>query len=295
MKGFGVDEKAVTRVLANADALKVAAISQAYNQRFMRDLQTDLVKELSGDLEKAVIATVRGPLKSDVVQLQEATKGLGTKEQLIDDVLACRSNADINAIKAEYQATYRRSLEADLKGDLSGATEQMFMILLAARRNEDSAYVDQAAVDNDAQRLQAASGSTVGKDAVGFCEILLTRNDAQLKAINTAFQTKYRKPLMTHIKSQFSGHMEDTLCLHLSRALDRAGSDAEQLEQTMAGIGTKDDLLVQRLVRAHWNRQHMNAVSQAYKAKYRKDLKSRIEGETRGDYEKFLVALLAGA
>jgi annexin A7/11 len=34
----------------------------------------------------------------------------------------------------------------------------------------------------------------------------------------------------------------------------------------------------------------MNQVSNAYKQVYKKDLIKRIEGETRGDYEKLLVA-----
>lgn len=40
----------------------------------------------------------------------------------------------------------------------------------------------------------------------------------------------------------------------------------------MAGVGTKDKLLVERLVRYHWDRNYMGAVKHAYSQKYRKDL-----------------------
>jgi annexin A7/11 len=84
--------------------------------------------------------------------------------------------------------------------------------------------------------------------------------------------------------------MEDALRLLVARATNRAEAEAIRLEESMAGLGTKDNLLVQRVVRCHWNQQFMNAVSAEFKRVVKKDLVKRIEGETRGDYEKLMVA-----
>jgi annexin A7/11 len=84
--------------------------------------------------------------------------------------------------------------------------------------------------------------------------------------------------------------MEDALRLLVHRATNRPEAEAVRLEESMAGLGTKDEILVQRVVRCHWDRNFMNAVSNAYKQVYKKDLVKRIEGETRGDYEKLMVA-----
>jgi annexin A7/11 len=84
--------------------------------------------------------------------------------------------------------------------------------------------------------------------------------------------------------------MEDALLLLLERAQNRAAAEAARLEQAMAGMGTKDQLLVQRVVRCHWDRGFMGAVCAEYKKKYGRDLVQRIEGETRGDYERLMVA-----
>ena len=86
--------------------------------------------------------------------------------------------------------------------------------------------------------------------------------------------------------------MEGALVLLIKRATDPAMADAEQLEDAMAGIGTKDYLLVQRIVRMHWNRQHMDQVKRAYQHRYKKDLVARVKGEIRGDYENLMVACL---
>ena len=125
MKGFGTNEKALIAIMAKKDPMQINTIRQAYNQRLMRDLIADLHKETSGYFEKGLVQIARGPLMGDCYTLYEAMKGLGTKEAALDDVLVGRSNADVNAIKHEYQRLFGKSLEDDLRGDLSAGTEKM--------------------------------------------------------------------------------------------------------------------------------------------------------------------------
>ena len=68
--------------------------------------------------------------------------------------------------------------------------------------------------------------------------------------------------------------------------------DAVALEETMKGMGTKDEMLVRRVVALHWDRGHMAQVGRAYRAKFGKDLVGRIRGETSGDYMRVLVAMV---
>jgi annexin A7/11 len=126
------------------------------------------------------------------------------------------------------------------------------------------------------------------------CSILSARSDGQLRAINHAFEQRYRIPLEKVIEKEFSGHMKDALLMQLRGGTDRAMRDAMLLEDTMKGIGTKDSLLVQRVIRLHWDKQHMDQVKRAYKYKYHTELTSRIQGEVRGDVKKLLLACLQG-
>jgi annexin A7/11 len=124
MKGFGTDEKTLIAVMAKKDPLQMEAIRLAYDQRLRRKLTGDLEKETSGYFAMGLVEISRGPLVSDCHNLMNAMKGVGTKEVILDDILIGRSNADVNAIKQKYQELFKRTLEADLKGDLSAATEQ---------------------------------------------------------------------------------------------------------------------------------------------------------------------------
>ncbi len=294
MKGMGTNEGELIRILANVDASQIATLRSTYNQRFMRDLAKDIEKETSGYLEMGLMALVRGPLDEDVFLLRRATQGLGTKEVLLNDILLNRSNADMNAIKEAYMRTYRTSLESDLRRDMSGKVERLFDFVLSAKRAEDSAPVVPQQIDADAAELhRATEGTKLGADHATVSQIMSSRSDGQLRAIAQAYQTRYQRSLESVLKKEFSGDMEDALLLMLARATDRAKSDAERLEQTMKGVGTKDELLVTRVVRLHWNRAHMGQVKAAYRNFYRKDLAARIKDETRGDQEKLLLALIA--
>jgi annexin A7/11 len=86
--------------------------------------------------------------------------------------------------------------------------------------------------------------------------------------------------------------MEHALLHQLRTGTDKAMRDALLLEDAMAGIGTADHLLVNRVVRIHWDRNHMEQVKGAYQHHFHRSLTSRIRGETSGDYEKLMCACL---
>jgi hypothetical protein len=212
MKGFGTDEKALTRILATKDPLQINTLRDAYTRLHRRDLVADIQSETSSWFEAGLVALARGPLLNDVHQLREAMSGMGTKEKALNDVLLGRSNADVNAIKAEYHRVFRRRLEDDVRGDLSMKTERHFMIVLQAQRAEDAAPIVKAEIDRDADDLYRATEGKVGTDEMKVCSILSTRNDNQLRAIAYEYQKKYARNLEDVIRrvsylSAITGHL----------------------------------------------------------------------------------------
>jgi len=292
MKGFGTDEKMLIKHLATKDPLQVKVLQTTYKSRFNRNLLDDIKSETGGALEDGLMAIVRGPLEQDVYLLHDAMAGPGTKEAILTDVLMGRSNADMRAIKEAYQKTYRRSLEADIKSDLSMKTERHFLMVIAANRTEESAPVIPQQIDADVMELYKATEGKVGTDELLVCNILTQRNDTQIRAIAHAYQQKFTKTLESVIIKEFSGHMEAALLHQLRTGTDKAMRDALLMEDAMAGMGTKDHLLVNRVIRVHWDRNHMQQVKGAYQAKFRTSLVNRIKGETSGDYERLMVACL---
>lgn len=291
MKGIGTNEGVLIRVLPRLDPLQMASIRQAFTARHHRDLLHDLEKETSGYFREGLLALARGPLEQDAHTVHKAIKGAGTKETMLNDVLLGRSNADINAIKHEYHRLYHISLESDVQGDLSGKTERLFNMVLTARRAEESAPVLKHEIDADVQELyHATEGNKMGADQMPVCRILSSRSNAQIRKIAEEYQLAWNRSLEAQLRKSFSGHMQDALLYMLHAAEDRAKHDATLLEESMKGAGTKDELLVQRVVRVHWDHDRLQQCKAAYRHFFKKGLAERIKGETRGDYERLMVA-----
>lgn len=295
MKGFGTNETQLIKVLSSLDPLQVEGVKQAYQQRHKRDLLKDVHSETSGYFRDGLEAIIRGPLDEDCHVLNEAIKGAGTKENLLDDVLISRSNADVNAIKAHYQQKFRRTLESDVKGDLSMKTERMYDMIMSARRDEESAPVMPQQVDAWVQEIYHATEGRTGTDQLTVCNVLATRSNGQLRAIAQTYKTKYHRSLQEVIKKEFSGHMESALMSMVSAAEDPAKYDADRLEASMAGLGTKDVRLVALIVSIHWDKQRLQQCKAAYKHFYKRDLAQRVQSETSGDYKKLMVACLGAS
>lgn len=285
MKGFGTDEKALIAVLAPLDPLQMAAVRDTYSKHLGRDLYKDVKSETSGEFRDGLLAVIDGPLVHDVDCAHSAIDGAGTKEWLLNDVLLGRSNADINAIRTAYEMKYQRSLAGDVEGDLSFGTSKLFKIVLGAARNEESIPINPHTLETDVRALQ-------GNDGTEVCAIFAKASNAELRALSQLFESRYHIPLEKHIKKKFSGHMEDALLLMLRSATDPAMRDAKLLEDCMSGMGTKDERLVIRAVRVHWNRNHKEMVKRAYQHLFGTSVIDRVRGETSGDYERLMVALL---
>ncbi|OJJ64650.1 hypothetical protein ASPSYDRAFT_39382 [Aspergillus sydowii CBS 593.65] len=292
MKGFGTDEKALIQVLSKLDPLQVAAVRATYSSHIRRDLYADVKSETSSYFRQGLLAIIDGPLHHDAASAREAVQGMGTKEWLLNDVLLGRSNADLNAIKSTYNQIYHRSIERDVDEDLSFKTKTLFSHVLRAARNSETQQVNYPALQSEAQHIHSATASRMVNNADEVSAIFARSSNNELKALSHAFQQRYHTSLEAHIEKEFSGHMKDALLHMLRTALDPAMRDAVLLEECMKGMGTKDEKLVVRAVRVHWDRQHLANVRAAYKHKYKQDLLQRVKGETSGDYQRLLVALL---
>ena len=295
-------EAILISTLSHYPAADIPNLAATYRRNHSRDLEADITRKtkpiplVGSHFTEALLAIARGPLHEDVFLLRKSLKGAGTNEKLLNDVVLSRSNADLNAIKAAYYATYQRTAEADVDDDFSGFTEgntrRFYSMVLAATRADEPAPVIPQAIESDVDAIHIAAEAN--KDQMTVCSILSSRSDAQIRAIAHFYEQKFRITLEKVILKdfRFSPDLKNALIQIVSAALDRAMRDAVRLEECMKGAGTKDDLLVARVVQLHWNRDHMGQVKGAYKIRYKKDLVARIHGELSGNYQTLLKAMV---
>ncbi|PWN42125.1 Annexin [Ceraceosorus guamensis] len=293
-KGFGTDEKLLISTIAPLDAFQVDALSKSFKSISGKEIVKVLEKETSGWFEYALRLKVLGPLAGDCWLLNRACDGAGTHEDLLNEVLLARSNADMWALKQAYKSIYGKDLERVVEGELSVKTKRIFSMAMNGNRTEENVPPNPSDVSRDVQALKSAARG-MGTDEITICSILVGRSQAQLVAIAREYQHKHGA-LSSMVRSEFSGHMRDAL-LFIADGAERGGQgierDAQLLENAMAGMGTKDERLTYRLIRLHWNRHRFNEVKMAYAGLVnKKGLRSRVAGETSGDYGRFLEALV---
>ncbi|RGP77272.1 annexin a11 [Fusarium longipes] len=295
MKGMGCDERALIRVLVNpkySNPWALAQLVRDYNSRFMRDLAKDIESETRGDFETCLLALIRGPLENDVYNLSKALNRAGTDEDALNDVLLCRSNADIRAICAEYRRVRGKELHVDVKDDVDDTLYRFYSMVLSATRAEESVPVNPAEIDQKVTELQRATEGTIGANAVAVAQIFTSSNEAQIRAINEAYRLKYHRSLESVIEKEFRGDMEDALLRILYHASDRARLDAERLHKPLNKSFGKNRLFINRLVSLYWDQGRLHQAKMAYKPLTGSTLAGNIKSELSGDYEDFALAII---
>ncbi|KAG7223890.1 hypothetical protein INR49_015146, partial [Caranx melampygus] len=95
-----------------------------YKNISKKTLQESIESEMSGDLEKLLVAVVKC-VKSAPAYLAErlfkSMKGMGTTESILTRILVSRSEIDLLDIRAEYKKLFGYTLYSQLESEVSGS------------------------------------------------------------------------------------------------------------------------------------------------------------------------------
>jgi hypothetical protein len=264
--GLGTDEDALLKALNGLTPEQAAKLKAIYADHYGRDLEKDLRRELSGnDLDTALKRLAGEKSKGDAHALNRAMDGLGTDEKAIFDSLEGKTAQQIESIKKDYQARTGRSLENDLKRELSGDDFKRAQALLNG-----------SAAQADAAKLGAAMNG-LGTDEAAVNEVLRGKNPEQIAEIGREYKLLYGRDLAAALKDELSGDK-----LRQSEALMKgkgAQADAAALHDAMAGLGTDEDAICRTFQGK--SAEERQAIRAAYREMYGVDLKDELRSELK--------------
>ena len=288
MKGFGTDEKAIIKIIANRTNRERLAMIDSFKKQFNRDLIKDLKSELSGNFENATLALFQDPITYDCFSLKKAMKGLGTNEDTLIEILASRPNYYINQIKQKYLVLYGKSLEQDLASELSGDLKKVMLTLASAFRSENP-NPDPGQCHEKAEELYKAGEKRLGTNEKVFYDILTKSSAAELNLIDKIYSQNHKHGLLKAIDKEFSGNMKKLLQTIVYCCTNPSEYFATRVNYAIKGLGTKDTLLIRILVTR--GEIDLPQIKEAYKRLYKRELVKDVEGDTSGDYKRLLVEL----
>ncbi|XP_072453560.1 annexin A1 [Notamacropus eugenii] len=287
----GVDEATIIDILTKRNSAQRQKIKEAYLQEKGKPLEDALKKGLTGHLEDVALALLKTPAQFDAEQLRGAMKGLGTDEDTLIEILASRNNREIREINRVYREELKRDLAKDIASDTSGDFQKALLSLAKGDRSEDVGVNDDLA-DNDARALYEAGERRKGTDVNVFNTILTTRSYPHLRRVFQKY-CKYSKHDMNKVLDlELKGDIENCLTAIVKCATSKPAFFAEKLHKAMKGAGTRHKDLIRIMVSR--SEIDMNDIKAYYQKMYGISLCQAILDETKGDYEKILVALCGG-
>uniref|UniRef100_A0A8C1T9W1 Annexin n=1 Tax=Cyprinus carpio TaxID=7962 RepID=A0A8C1T9W1_CYPCA len=208
--------------------------------------------------------------KHDAEVLRKAMKGIGTDEDAILMLLAARSNAQRQEIKAAYKKAFGKDLVKDLRSELGGKLEDLIVALMYP------------SILYDAHELHKAIKGVGTEDEV-LIEILASRTCDEIKDIAKAYKKEYGSKLEKDIMGDTSGHYQRLLVI-LERVYKKLFAAGEEK------FGTDEDKFINIL--GNRSAEHLRRVFDAYKKIAGCDIEESIKDECTGNLEALLLAVV---
>lgn len=123
-KKWGTDEATFIDILCHRSIPQLRQTLVEYKSLSKKTLQESIESEMSGNLEKILVAILKCA-KSVPVYLAErlfkSMKGAGTTESTLTRIIVSRSEMDLLDIRAEYKKLFGVSLYTQLESEVSGS------------------------------------------------------------------------------------------------------------------------------------------------------------------------------
>ncbi|CAG09630.1 unnamed protein product, partial [Tetraodon nigroviridis] len=291
LEGLGTKEKVLIDILTSRSSSQRQLICAAYQEATGRTLLADIKGDTHGSFEALLVALITPPALFDCHEVMRAIKGLGTKEDILIEIFASRSNSQISALSEAYLQEREKKLTSDLKKEISGDFSKA-LLLLAEGKREEGTTVDQARAKEDAKALYNAGEKKWGTDEMKFIDILCKRSVPQLKQTLVEYASVSGKTLQESIQSEMSGRLESLLLAVVKCVSSVPAYFAELLYKSMKGCGTDEATLTRIMVTR--SELDLQDIREEFGKLYQSSLRSAIKSDCSGNYEKTLLKICGG-
>uniref|UniRef100_A0AAV2L670 Annexin n=1 Tax=Knipowitschia caucasica TaxID=637954 RepID=A0AAV2L670_KNICA len=290
IKTKGVDEQTIIDILTKRTYAQRRDIAFAYERREKKDLILALKKALSGSLEAVILGLMKSPVQFDASEIRGSMKGLGTDEETLIELLCSRSKAELEEIKTAYQELFKKKLEDDVKGDVSGDFRKLLLALVQTNRDEPSSIVDYEKIDQDARKLYESGVKIKGTDVPTWISVMTERSVPHLRKVFDRYKSYSPYDMQESVRKEVKGDLHDSFLVLVQCIENKQLFFANRLHEAMKGKGAKEKVLTRIIVSRC--EVDLKRVCCEYKANYGQTLQKTISEHTKaGDYQKALLSL----
>ncbi|XP_069505858.1 annexin A9 [Ambystoma mexicanum] len=270
---------------SNAQRLQIVNL---FKHLVNEDLIQALEAALSGSLKDVIVALLRSPAQYDARELKGAMKGIGTDEDRLTEILATRTNQQLQEIRTIYKEDFKSTLENDIAAETSGDFKDLLLALLKGTREKHSGVIDYVQIDSDAQVLYEVTKKN-NRSTSQWISILSLRSLDHLNRVFEQFKMYSSSEVEETIQKYFKGDFQKGLLTLVSVIKNTPQYFAEKLYKSMKGMGTNENTLTRIMV----SRSEIDLLSirAEFRKKYGKSLYSFLQASITGDYLTALLSL----
>jgi annexin A7/11 len=206
--GLGTNEDLLIEVICTKNDDELKNIAAAFKKRYGKDMVTEILDDLSGDL-KMMFKSIFEHKRPDIVDKEIAKKDAkilldkgegqwGTDEKIFVDVFTLRSRNHLHEVSKAYADLTGHSLEVGIAKETSGYFKKCFLALMTPL---DEFWGEKV--------RNAIKG--LGTDEKTLIRTFVSNSKDNLKKVNQYYTHKYGNSLLTDVSNDVSGDFGKTL------------------------------------------------------------------------------------
>lgn len=283
------DENTITEMTINLTTKERLQLRENYKSKFNKDLIEDIEKYTKSDLCTLLTSIYKDPVEYDADLLYKAMKGIGTNDDILIEVISFRSFSRLNKVKEKFKEKYNKDLISEVKSETSGDYRTTLINLLEKERSTNK----QPDLDNCvkiAEELYGAGEGKLGTDENVFVKYFTSLSPEELALVGKEYHKKYKKNIVHVIENEIDGDLQKLFKSILYGIISPSEYFARQINGAVKGIGTNDTQLIRSVV----SRMDidMKMIKKYYRKLFGKNMAEDIKGDTSGNYQKLLLALI---
>ena len=219
MKGLGTNEDTLIEIIASRPPHILKAVKDRYQQKYQRDLETDVKKETSGTLRHLLIALLQcnrsvnsspniarcAEIAQEIHQAGEAK--IGTDESVFNKYFCTLSPMELACVAQQYHKLTGHTILQAIDKEFSGDSKKALRTIVYATLSPSEYF---------ATRVNDAIKGWGTKDHL-LIRILITRDEIDMPQIKQYYKQLFGKDMVQAVKSDISGDYQKLmieLCDH---------------------------------------------------------------------------------
>ena len=271
----------ITEIIMNTDLDKRIEISNAYLQKYERDLYKDLKSNLNGPFKELAINLFLPPEEFMSKMLKNALKGFQIDESIIYEIFTICTQEELKKVELAFKIETGIDLVQEIEKNFPLTIRKNLINLLNMKRNNEGSP-NKVQCERWAQNL-------VDTNENSWVPIFITKTAEELILIGRYYFKKTGESVMNAIEKRLTNKIRNLLREFIFNIIIPEELFADKIYHALRNnnISILNRILVER------NQIDMNEIKEVYKAKYRKELKDDIKNKTIGAHQKLCLHLVS--